>query len=219
MFRLHGSPISNYYNIAKLSLMDTGLDFEEVIQPPSQKEDYLSISPLGIIPVLQVKEGYISETIAIVEFLEDVYPEIPLYPKDAFGRAMARRLCHMAEIYLDLPARPLLMADMTGQPVTDAVKQDVRQALEKGTAGLARVAAPAPFLLGREFTAADIFLYYCLGLVAPIVTRHLALAMYDLLPGFADWREQVAAREFVREVDAANRKAVEAFLNRQKQQG
>ena len=87
MFKLHGSPISNYYNMVKLALLEKGLAFDEVGRMPSQDEDFLAISPLGKIPVLEVKEGFLTETVAIVEFLEDVYPEIPLYPADPFARS------------------------------------------------------------------------------------------------------------------------------------
>ena len=214
MFRLHGNPISNFYNIAKLTLMEKGLDFEEVMQPPSQDEEFLQRSPLGKIPVLQVKEGYVTETVAIVEFLEDIYPEIPLYPSDPFDKTLVRRICHMAEIYLDLPFRPVLVARMTGQALSQEAKDQISTALVKGAKGISRVANPSPWVFGSEFTAADIFLYYILVLVAPMAQEQLGLDIYASLPGFDDWRELVAERDFVRQVDAANRAAMEKFFNR-----
>ena len=214
MFRLHGSPISNFYNIAKLALMEKGLDFEEQLQPPSQDEAFLAKSPLGKIPVLEVKEGFISETVAIVEFLEDVYPEIPLYPSNAYERALVRRLCHMAEVYIDIPCRPLLVTMMTGKELADDRKQEVRQQLEKGARGIARVVTPSPWMFGDRFTAADIFFYYNLGLVAPIAKDQLDVDLYSILPGFDAWRSMLAKRDFVQQVDVANKAAMEAFLKR-----
>ena len=212
MFRLHGSPISNYYNVVKLAMLEKGLEFEEVRQAPSQDEGFLAISPMGKIPVLQVREGYLTETAAIVEFLEDVYPEIPLYPRDPFARAQTRRLCQMADLYIDSAARPMLATRLGGPALPEARRAEVRQSLERGARAVARVARPSPWLLGEQFTAADIFLYYCLGLVAPMAEEQLALDLYTLMPGFTEWRDRFAGRQFVDGVDAAHREVFDKFL-------
>jgi len=212
MFRLHGSPISNFYNIVKLTLLEKGLDFEEVPQPPSQGDDFLAISPLGKIPVLQVREGYMSETGAIVDFLEDVYPEIPLFPSDPYKKALVRRLCHMAEVYIDVPARPMLVSTMSGVPLSEEHQVEIRQTLEKNALGIVRVSVLSPWVCGDEFTAADIFLYYCLGLVDSMAKDHLKFDLYSHLPGYEAWRENVTSRSLVQQVDADNKAAMEAFL-------
>ena len=214
MFRLHGFPVSNFYNIVKLALLEKGLAFEEVPQPPSQEAAFLSISPLGKIPVLEVREGFLTETGVILDFLEDVYPEIPLFPGNPFARAQVRRLCHMAEIYVDAPFRPVFSAMLAGTPLSAERQDEVRGVLEKGARGIARVSKLSPWVCGESFTAADIFLYYCLEMVAPLGRQQLDFDIYTFLPGFDGWREQVASRDFVREVDAARHVAVEKFMTR-----
>lgn len=219
MFKLHGSPMSNYYNVVKLVLLEKGLDFAEVFAPPAQTEDFLAISPMGKIPVLQVREGYLTETLVIIEFLEDIYPELPLYPTNHFSKAEIKRICHMCAVYIDLPMRPMMAAVMTGAPVPEDIKGEARQALEKGLAGLARVAKPAPWLGGKMFTAADIVAYYCLGLSEGLARAHLGLDIAELFPGYRDWKGAIAGRDIVAQVDAAQQAAVEAFFKHQKQRG
>lgn len=47
MIKLYGFPISNYYNMVKMTLLEKGMAFEEVMVRPSQEADYLSCSPTG----------------------------------------------------------------------------------------------------------------------------------------------------------------------------
>ena len=212
MFKLHGAPISNFYSIVKMTLLEKGLDFEEVFETPSQDEAFLEISPMGKIPVLEVREGFISETQVIVDFLDHIYPEIPLYPRDPYQRAMVRRLCHMSEIYLDIPSRPVLSGVLTGNSVAEDVKDVARQQLQRGAKGLARVAQISPWLAGSEFSMADIYVYYTLGLAEFVGSSQLGLNLLDYLPGFAEWKALMASRELIAEVDAGQQKAMTDYL-------
>lgn len=53
MIKLYGMPLSNYYNTIKLCLLEKGIDFEEVANPPNQESDYLSKSPMGKVSTLR----------------------------------------------------------------------------------------------------------------------------------------------------------------------
>jgi len=211
MFKLHGSPMSNYYNIVKLTLLEKGLAFEEVFAPPSQTAEFLAISPMGKIPVLEVGEGYLTETDVIVDFLESVHPQTPLLSADPFQKAMIKRIAHMVELYIDQPLRPLMGVIFSGATLSDELKVSTMAQLERGLQGLTRVASPSPWLAGTEYTVADIFAYYCLGLIEPLAQTHLAVNVYDQLPGFEQWKQAMAGREFVSQVDSAQKKAIEAF--------
>jgi len=47
MIKLYGFPISNYYNMVKMALLEKGMEFEEVIVKPSQEDIFLVKSPMG----------------------------------------------------------------------------------------------------------------------------------------------------------------------------
>ena len=72
MITLYGVPISNYFNKVKLALLHKGLAFDEVMCPPSQDDEMLAVSPMGKIPYIKVDENYITESTAIIEYLEQI---------------------------------------------------------------------------------------------------------------------------------------------------
>lgn len=65
-----------------------------------RSEEYLKINPLGRIPALEDDGKYLSESTTICEYLEERYPNPPLLPADAYGRARVRLLCRITDIYL-----------------------------------------------------------------------------------------------------------------------
>ena len=86
------------YEIKKLSFADKD----------HLKADYLKINPNGEIPAL-VDEGFtVYESTAIVEYLNDEYPEPPLMPEDSEGRAQVR----MIDDYCDLHLYPEIVRCM-----------------------------------------------------------------------------------------------------------
>ena len=59
--------------------------------------EFLAINPRGRVPTI-VDDGFaLSESNAISEYLEETYPQNPLLPKDAKGRALVRRLVGEAD--------------------------------------------------------------------------------------------------------------------------
>ena len=62
--------------------------------------EFLAVNPRAKVPAI-VEDGVaVSESSAIVEYLEDRYPWKPLLPKDAAGRATVRRIAAEADNYL-----------------------------------------------------------------------------------------------------------------------
>ena len=92
MIKLYGAPLSNYYNMIKVALLEKGLVFEEVLTPPSQDAGYLVKSPMGKIPCIETPNGFLAESIAILEYLEAVAPSPSLLPGNAFEQAKLERL-------------------------------------------------------------------------------------------------------------------------------
>ena len=167
MLRLCGFHLSNYHNKVRLALLEKGISFEEdAACRPSQKDEWLARSPMGKVPILETDAGMLSESQVMIEFLEDAYPDKPLYPKDPYARARVRELITYIELHLELVARRLYGEAFFGGKVSDEVKQEVEKALAKGVRGFAKLAQFDPFVAGREFTAADCAAYVSLPLVS-----------------------------------------------------
>jgi len=140
MIKLYGVSVSNYYNKVKFSLLEKGIAFSEETMAPSEDEALLARSPMGKVPCTDVDGRPLSESQAIVECLEAVQPQPRLIPADPYVAAKCRELIAFMELYLDLPARRLLRHALFGAPITEEVKQEVAQQLDRAVARFPRIA-------------------------------------------------------------------------------
>ncbi len=81
----------------RIALELKGLDFEyepvNLLKGEQLSPSFLKRNPQGLVPALQTAEGAIlTQSMAIIEYLEERYPEAPLLPEDAEGRAKARSI-------------------------------------------------------------------------------------------------------------------------------
>lgn len=59
-------------------------------------DDYLAINPQGLVPALRWSDGtLLSQSLAIMEFLDETRPEPPLLPAEPHGRARVRMISQM----------------------------------------------------------------------------------------------------------------------------
>ena len=91
--KLYNLDLSNFASKTRIALYEKGVAFEKVNPPGGMgSADYKKINPVGKVPSLQLDNGQvIAESEVINEYLEDKYPEKPLLPKDAEGRAKVDR--------------------------------------------------------------------------------------------------------------------------------
>jgi glutathione S-transferase len=212
MLRLCGYPISNYFNKVRIAMLEKRLEFE--LDPtcrPSQKEDILARTPMGKVPFLELDGATLAESQVICEYLEDAFPQRPLYPRDPLERARVRELIAFLELHVELVARRLYGQVFFGQPTDDAVKQAVAKDLAKGLRALRTRVKFAPFIAGSELTLADCAAFVHLPLVA-LATR-LAYGEDKLaaLPGLKTYIAMLNERPAFRKVND-DRKAAQAAM-------
>ena len=167
MLKLCGFHISNYHNKVRIALLEKGVEFDE--DPgcrPSQKEEFLARSPMGKVPFLEVDGTTLSESQAICEYLEEAYPQKPLYPREPLARAKVRELITVIELHVELVARRLYRQAFFGGSVSDEVKQATEKDLEKGLRALRKLASFDPYIAGAELTLADCAAFVHLPLVS-----------------------------------------------------
>lgn len=155
MLKLCGFPASNYHNKVKLALYEKGVAFEEEIVYPSKDPALLAASPMGKVPFLRTDRGPIAESQVILDYLEDAYPEHPLYPADPYDRGRVREIISILELHLELVVRRIYGEAFFGGKAADAVKTEVEKLLVKGLAALAARSDFSAFAAGSAFTAAD----------------------------------------------------------------
>lgn len=216
MIKLYGVPLSNYYNTIKLSLLEKGIDFEEVMSPPNQESDYLAKSPMGKVPCIETSDGFLSESSAIMEYLEATHPAKALFPKDAYASAKVRELNKVLELYIELAARRHLGSVFFGAPRSAEATEEVRPMIEKGLAAVKQLGSFDPYFTGSDFTYADIFGFYTFGL-ANMLTQ--AVYQWDIvaeIPGLGATLELIGSRDTTQSVNAAMQAAMDAFMEQKK---
>jgi glutathione S-transferase len=171
MIKLCGFRISNYHNKVRIALLERGIPFEEDCEVhPSQKDEYLSRSPMGKVPYLEVDGARIRESSVILEYLEDAFPQRPLLPKDPLERARVRELLVFVELHLELVVRRLYGGLFFGGKFSDETKAQVEKGVAKGVRALKALVKFEPFIAGKELTLADCAAFAHLPLVS-LVTK------------------------------------------------
>ena len=153
---LHGFSYSNYYNMPKHALLYKGVSFEEDLVYPSA-QGYNKLSPALKVPSLTTDTGeHLSEAAVLCEYIEDAYPQKPLLPADAIARNKNRQLMHMAELYIELPNRRLIPYSFRNTPAPEQLVSEVVAVVDRGINSINALATFDPWVLGAEFTMADI---------------------------------------------------------------
>lgn len=213
MITLYGFAISNYYNKIKLVLLEKDIPFSEELTYPSQEEALLKRSPLGKIPFIETEQGCLSESQAILEYLEEAYPAKPLYPADPLERARNRELIQHLELNIELIARRLYKEAFFGGVVSDETKQEVKERVEIGLIGLARLAKFNPYILGSEMTAADLLAWVHFGTLGmALQTIYGGDLIAKHIPTVTSYLPLMESRPHVQKVAADRAIALEAFF-------
>lgn len=74
----------------RIALNLKGIDYEYVSYGALGREAYRRINPQGLLPTLEVDGQLITQSPAILQYLEETHPEPPLLPADPILRAQAR---------------------------------------------------------------------------------------------------------------------------------
>ncbi|QWF71124.1 glutathione S-transferase family protein [Methylomonas paludis] len=203
MITLYGLAISNYYNKVKLALKEKDIPFTEELTAPSRDTQILEKSPLGKIPFIKTPDGYLSESQAILEYLEEAFPDQPLFPTDTFQRAKCREFIQHLELNVELVARRLYGEVLFGTPVSAEVKEEVYTKLTTGLSGLARLFQFSPFALGARFGVADVVAWPHLQVVG-YVTQNIygKNLVIELIPGIEAYLNLIESRPHVQQVSA-----------------
>ena len=163
--KLHGYFRSSASYRVRIALNLKGLGAEHLphhLRKGEQRDPaYLAINPQGLVPTLQDTGAIITQSLAIVEWLEETHPEPPLLPKDPLRRALVRAFalalaCDTHPVQnLKVLAR-LRQLDLAEEKVTEWAAWANREGLSACEILIANEAGP--FCFGARPTMADLCL-------------------------------------------------------------
>ena len=152
---------------ARWALLEKGLPFEAVwvdlFAGEHRLPPHLARSPLGAVPALRVGDRYLSESVAIFEWLEEVAPSPALYPRDPWVRARVRQCVELVNSQIhplqSLRVRLHLSPDEAVQHAWNNHFNTLGLvALERLVQSVDADVGRGRFTVGDSLTAADLFL-------------------------------------------------------------
>ncbi len=190
-----------------LVLTHFGIPFTEtsfVYADPGTPAKVRAVSPTGRVPVLRVDERLIWESLAIVETLAELHPELAIWPREPGRRMHARAIAAemhagFSELRRHCTMNLALRTRVSLEPARRAELDRFERMVE---AARAEATADGPYLFGA-FSAADAMLapvatrIVSYGLDVGPVTRAWVEAIFAL-PAFRRWESEAAVERMVR---------------------
>ncbi|MBA3465256.1 MAG: maleylacetoacetate isomerase [Deltaproteobacteria bacterium] len=156
--KLHNYWRSSASHRVRIALGLKGLAYEYVVVNILKSEQhasgYTTKNPMGQVPTLELEDGrMLSQSLPIMEYLDEAYAEPPILPLDPYLRAKCRAL---AEI-VNSGIQPLQNLTTTNQVTAFGGDAGVwpRKFITDGVAAFERAIGDGPFCCGDFATIAD----------------------------------------------------------------
>jgi len=141
--------------------VEMGLETQELnpFKGEQNSPEHLARNPFGSLPVLETDAGhFIFESLAIMEYFEDRFPQPSLWGSDAETRGMARNLERVADARMLSPSAGYVHAvnSPLGLEPNEAVARYLEPSFRRGLKFFNDVLGDGrPWLAGEEVTVAD----------------------------------------------------------------
>lgn len=195
---LYTAPLSMFGAKAEIALLEKRLEFELVMVPFAQGDRYepkhpevVRVNPKRQVPVLIHGELELFDSTLIFEYLEDAFPDPPLWPERPAARAEARLLELKSDdiVFMNI-ARLFGLEEMPDDP----------QAVAARAAAQGHYAEMEARLQTRDYLAGP-FSYADIGFfMAQFYGERKGAVLTSETPRLLDWRARVLARPAVRQV-------------------
>ncbi len=216
--KLYSIPLSNFASKCRIAAYEKGLDIE-LTEPPGGmgSDEYKKINPLGKVPALDTGSQIIAESELINEYFEDKFPEKPLLPKDAEGKAKVRSFTRLHDLYLDPPMRavfPKLFGQELEQSIIDEKMTEIQGRLDHLESEL----SDGGWAAGSDFTLADAALTPTIFFMNNFLPAFGQKPAIEGRPKLAAWWGKIQERESTKKV-LAEQGAALAAMQKQQQGG
>ena len=148
----------------RIALNLKGIDYQQfpvnLLAGDQHSKEYLAVNQQGLVPALQVGQGCLIQSLAILEWLEREYPEPSLLPTDPWQAAQLRSVAHIIACDIhplnNLRVLNYLVAELGA---TDDKKMAwYRHWLKEGFLGIEPLLTAKPFACGDKPSLADVVL-------------------------------------------------------------
>mgnify|MGYP000906990729 CR=1 FL=1 len=204
--QLYAGPLSLFSGKVRIALAEKGIPYEHVVVPFGRASGYspkhprvLAVNPKAQVPVLVDGDLEIYDSTVILEYLEDRYPDPPLYPRSPGARARCRQAEAASDEILFPHVLTLIREVFYASPGAgdEVAIAAAREAIAAIASRLDGELGSRDYVCG-EFTVADIAYFLTFGFAAG-----LGAEPDRRLQHLAAWTARLAARPSVAQEQAA----------------
>ena len=159
-----------------------------------RQPEHLARNAFGKLPVLETDDGTIlTESLAIIEYLEELHPAPPMLGTTPLERAQRRALDRVAELRVFFPLGRLVHVSPQGRAPDPSIAEHYRSHLPIGLSWLERqLSDERPFLGGARPSVADCTLAAVLAFAA-----RRGISVLDDYARLATWNEKYRERPWI----------------------
>ncbi|MGB7126035.1 MAG: glutathione S-transferase family protein [Methylovirgula sp.] len=153
--RLYSENQSPFSAPVRIAIYAKALDVE-IVAPPGglRSAEYHRINPLGTIPCLMLDDGTrLPESTAIMEYLEEKFPDPPLLPVSPEARAQVRLLQRIGELHIT--TQTVELAQLSDTAASDETAANRLTKIVRGLSALQNILTGDTFAAGPNLTLAD----------------------------------------------------------------
>ena len=162
-FQVAPNPTKVRLYIAEKIAGGAAIELEQVVvnlpKGEQHSSEHQARNPFGSLPVLELDDGsYFIESLPIIDYLEDCFPEPPMWGSDAASRAQGRELERIADLRVLLPIARYIHATKSplGLPPNPKLAESAQSVLPAGLAYIDDTLSDGrPFLKGEMPGVAD----------------------------------------------------------------
>jgi maleylpyruvate isomerase len=162
--KLHGYFRSSAAFRVRIALNLKGVAYDNVfhhlVKGEQSAPDYLAVNPQGLVPALEIGGRMLTQSLAICEYLNDVYSDPPFLPADPITRAKVRGFAMVVACDIHPVQNLRILKRVKALADGDAAKEWAYDIVGDGLAACAALIAdqPGPYCFGAVVTLADIVL-------------------------------------------------------------
>lgn len=199
---LFSNPICPYAHRTRLVLLEKGLPFELVeIDLKNKPKRFLDVSPYGKVPALTHDGHTIYESAIINEYLEELFPDPHLMPRDPALRAKLRIWIDYCDDYF-LTDHYALLKNQDPEQAASLMDKARRNFAFIEEQGLGRLSGGGPFWLGHSPSLLD-FAWYPFFERLPAWTHYRGLDIPAECRRLKTWFAAMSALPSVRPIAAS----------------
>ena len=186
------NPAKVLFYLKEKGLSNIELVLVDFFQQQQSDPAHLARSPRGTVPVLELDDGTcLTESLPIMEYLEELYPEPVMIGATALERAQVRSRERYIELNVFLRLVRLVHATNSplGLPPNPALAESEMRQLPGAMAYVDELVGEGPFVMGEQVTIGD-----CTLLAGFNFAKFGGLEIVGQYPNLVRWFERFALR-------------------------